>query len=119
MKSRQTRQKEVIEEEIRKTKTFFNAEALLEKVAKVDKKIGIATIYRFLKDARERNQIYSYTCQGKTIYSSTKRSHCHFECTETGKIVHFELENLDFLKDKVPGEIESFQLEVKGVFQDK
>lgn len=72
MKSRQTRQKEVIEEEIRKTKTFFNAEALLEKVAKVDKKIGIATIYRFLKDARERNQIYSYTCQGKTIYSSTK-----------------------------------------------
>ncbi len=114
MKTRQTRQKEIIEEEINKINKFFSAEDLLEKVSKIDKKIGIATIYRFLKDIRKKDLIYSYTCQGKIIYSTTKRSHCHFECSETGEIIHFEIENLDFLKDKIPGELESFQLEIKG-----
>ena len=114
MKTRNTRQKELLEQEIKSFNKFFNAEELLEKVSKKDKKIGIATIYRFLKDLREKDQIYAYTCQGKTIYSSTKRSHCHFECTQSGKVVHFEIENLDFLKDIVPGDIESIQLEVKG-----
>jgi len=116
MKSRQTRQKEIIEEEVKKINKFFSAEDLLEKVSKIDKKIGIATIYRFLKDLREKDLIYSYTCQGKAIYSSNKRSHCHFECTKTGKVIHFEIENIDFLKEKIPGDIESFQLEVKGVY---
>ncbi|MCA9495595.1 MAG: transcriptional repressor [Nanoarchaeota archaeon] len=114
MKTRQTRQKEIIEREIEKINRFFSAEDLFERVSKVDIKMGIATIYRYLKDLRDKDKIYSYTCQGKVIYSSTKRSHCHFECVDSGKIIHFELDNLDFLKDKIPGEIESFQLEVKG-----
>ena len=114
MKTRNTRQKEIIESEIKKINKFFNAEDLLEKVSKIDKNIGIATIYRYLKDLRDKDRIYSYTCQGKVIYSSTKRSHCHFECSESGEVIHFELDNLDFLKDKIPGDIESFQLEVKG-----
>lgn len=119
MKTRQTRQKEIIEEEIKKTTSFFTAETLLEKISKIDKKIGIATIYRYLKGLREKDKIYSYTCEGKNIYSSTKRSHCHFECSKTGKIIHFEIDNIDFLKDKLPGEIESFQLEVKGKLFEK
>ena len=115
VKTRQTRQKEVIMNEIKDTNKFFSAEELLEKVSKKDKKIGIATIYRFLKSFRENGEIFSYTCKGKTIYSNKRRSHCHFECSKTGKIFHFEVENLDFLEKIVPGEIESFQLEVKGV----
>ena len=114
MKSRQTKQKEILENEVKKLNKFFNAEDLLEKVSKLDKNIGIATIYRFLKDLRDKDLIYSYQCNGKTIYSTTKRSHCHFECVESGKIIHFEIDNLDFIKNKIPGEIESFQLEVKG-----
>jgi Fe2+ or Zn2+ uptake regulation protein len=114
MKTRQTKQKEIIEKEIKNINKFFTAEDLLEKVSKADKRIGISTIYRFLKELRAKDLIYSYSCQGKNIYSSTKRSHCHFECIETGKIIHFEIGNIDFLKDKIPGEIESFQLEVKG-----
>ena len=35
--------------------------------------------------------------------------------TKTGKSFHFEIKNLDFLEEVVPGEIESIQLEVKGV----
>ena len=115
MKTRQTRQKESLDQEAKKFTTFFSAEDLLGSVSKKDSKVGIATIYRYLKDLREKDQIYSYSCSGKTIYSNEKKSHCHFECVETGEIVHFEIDNLDFLKDKIPGNIESFQLEVKGV----
>ena len=78
MKTRQTRQKEIIDSEIKKIKTFFSAEELFDKVSKIDKKIGIATIYKYLKDLREKDLIYSYTCMGKAIYSSKKKSHCHF-----------------------------------------
>lgn len=115
VKSRNTRQKELMIKEIESFTTFFNAEDLLNKVQKKEKKIGIATIYRFLKDLKERNQIYSYQCQGKTIYSNSQKSHCHFNCTKTGKTFHFEIDNLDFLKDKIPGKIESVQIEITGI----
>ena len=117
MKSRNTRQKEILDNELREFKKFFSAEDLLEKVAKKDSKISIATIYRYLKECRKSNILYSYTCGGKTIYSTSKSNHCHFVCSQTGQVIHFEIDNLDFLKDKIPGDIESFQLEVKGTLK--
>lgn len=113
--SRQTRQKDILELGVKNFKTFFSAEDLLSKVLEKDSKIGIATVYRFLKKLRDKGVIFSYSCSGKTIYSNVSSSHCHFECTETGKIIHFDIDNLDFLKDKIPGHISSFQIEVKGV----
>jgi len=113
--SRKTKQGEILDLEIKKFKTFFSAEDLLSRAVKLDSKLGIATVYRFLKKLREGKKIYSYLCSGKTVYSNSLSNHCHFECTETGKIYHFEIDNLDFLKDKIPGDISSFQLEVKGI----
>lgn len=111
-KSRQTKQKELVSKEIAKFKTFFRAEDVLEKVKKHN--ISLATIYRYLKELREHNQIFSYSCDGKLIYSTENKSHCHFVCEETGEIIHFDIDSLDFLKDKIPGTISSFQIEVKG-----
>ena len=117
-KSRNTIQKKIIEREINNMKTFFSAEDLLKKISQKDKKIGIATIYRYLKILRKSNRIYSYSCLGKTVYSNAKRSHCHFLCTKTGKTIHFDIKNLDFIKDVIPGKIESFQIEVKGIYKN-
>ncbi len=114
VESRQTRQKRILEESVSSFKSNFNAEQLLEKVNKQDKKIGIATIYRFLKDLRLKNNIFSYQCEGKTIYSNTKKTHCHFIDEESGKTLHFDIENLDFLKGKIKGEINSISIEVRG-----
>ncbi len=114
-KTRKTRQKELLKKEMKKFKSFFTAEDLYEKVSKVDSSIGIATVYRFLKSLREKKIIYSYRCEGRLVYSNEKKSHCHFVCQETGKIIHFDVDSLDFLKNKIPGEISSFQIEVKGV----
>ena len=113
--NRSTRQKEIIGQELKKVNSFFSADELYEIVKQKENNIGIATIYRFLKEANAKGELLAYTCNKKTVYSKGKKSHCHFECEKTGKIIHFEIDNIDFLKDKIPGTITSFQLEVKGV----
>ncbi len=116
--SRNTKQKEMIKKELESINTFFSAEELYEKVRKKDKNTGIATIYRYLKEQVDKGEIYVYLCDRKNIYSKGQKSHCHFICEKTGKTTHFEINNLDFLKNKIPGSIKSFQLEVKGVCKD-
>ena len=101
--------------------SFFSAEEVYSLARKKDNKIGIATVYRFLNKLKKQNKIYSYVCDRKALYSNEKKSHCHFVCEKTGKVIHFEINNLDFLKyvkDKIPGKINSFQLEIKGVCND-
>lgn len=115
MKTRNTKQKEILLREIEKMHAFFTAEKLHEHALQKDKRIGLATVYRLLKSLRKANAIHSYLCDGKLIYSKEEKSHCHFLCEETGKIIHFTIDSLDFLKDKVPGRITSVQIEVKGV----
>jgi Fur family ferric uptake transcriptional regulator len=115
IKSRNTRQKETIQSQLDKINFFFTAEELHEKVIKIDSKIGIATVYRFLNDLKKRGNLYSYICNRRNIFSKNKNSHCHFICEKTGKTIHFEINNLDFLKNKIPGSIKSFQIEVKGI----
>jgi Fe2+ or Zn2+ uptake regulation protein len=116
--SRNTRQKEIIKKELARIHSFFNAEDLHNAVKKSDNNIGIATIYRFLSEAKKRGELFTYICDRKTLYSKGRKSHCHFECEKTGKVIHFELDNIDFLKDKIPGAITSFQLEVKGICKE-
>jgi Fur family ferric uptake transcriptional regulator len=113
-KSRNTKQKELINKEIEKIKNSFTAEDLYNIIKLKKSDIGLATIYRFMKELRREKKIYSYTCNNKLLYSRKKISHCHFICEETGKIIHFDVDSLDFLKDKIPGSISSFQIEVKG-----
>ncbi len=110
-KSRNTKQKELIQKEIEKINNFFTVEDLHKKISK---DIGLATTYRFLKELRKNGKIYSYTCDNRLVYSKERKSHCHFICEETGIITHFDVDSLDFLKDKIPGTITSFQIEVKG-----
>jgi len=113
--SRKTKQKELIERELKKITTFFSADDIYSKIKKIDSSIGIATIYRFLKELEEKDQIFYYICDRRKVYSFNKNSHCHFTCEKTGKVIHFEIDNIDFLKNKIPGKIISFQLDVKGV----
>ncbi len=115
MISRQTKQKALLSKHIVAKKGFFTAEELLHDLGSNDSGIGIATIYRFLKAEAKAHRLYPYICDRRTVYSQTMQSHCHFECEKTGKIVHFTINNLDFLKGKIPGNITSINLIVKGV----
>jgi len=115
MKIRNTKQKELIQKEIEKFNVFFTAEDIYNNVKKINKNIGLATIYRYLNSLKKSRTIHSYKCENRLIYSKEKESHCHFTCEETGEVIHFDIDSLDFLKDKIPGSIISFQIEVRGI----
>lgn len=107
-----TKQKEILEEALSSIRSFFNAQELHDTVK--DEDISLATVYRFLKEEMQAGHLYTYTCDRRTIYSKGQQSHCHFIDEETGEVTHFTIDNIDFLKDKLPGTITSFQLEVTG-----
>ena len=116
MISRKTKQKLILEEEINKMNNFFSAEELFAKVK--NKKIGIATVYRFLHDLRKQRKLHSYTCNKKIVYSKNSNNHSHFICQKCGKTIHFNLDNIDFINKKIHGEICHFQVEVSGICKD-
>lgn len=113
--TRETKQKKIIEQEISKSRFFFTADEIYERVLKVDNNIGIATIYRFLKDLKKNRDIHTYVCNRKSLYSLKNMTHSHFVCESCGKLEHIKIENLDFLKKFVHGEICHFQIEVSGL----
>jgi Fur family ferric uptake transcriptional regulator len=114
-KSRKTKQKELIQSEISTFTSLFTADELFDKIKKKDNTIGIATVYRFLKDLRKKKELHSYICERRMIYSREKNNHCHFICQKCDTITHFNIEKIDFLKSKIKGEICHFQIDVYGV----
>ena len=118
VKSRQTKQKELLNEEVKHMDSFFTAEDVFAKINKKDKKLGIATIYRFLRNLVDTGQIHSYICNRKTIYSLDKESHCHFTCEKCKKVSHIEINSLDFIKNRINGSICHFQIDVFGTCSD-
>ncbi|MEK6858747.1 MAG: transcriptional repressor [Nanoarchaeota archaeon] len=113
--TRETRQKEVLKRELGKINAIFTAEELYKKTADKENKLGIATVYRFLKELRTKGQLHSYICARKIIYSKKQTSHCHFICEKCGKLEHISLEKIDFIKEKIKGKICHFQLDISGI----
>lgn len=116
--TRNTKQKLLMTKKLSRMTSFFFADEFHKIIKEEDDSIGIATVYRFLNDLKKENKLFTYTCDRKTIYSTGKKSHCHFICERTKKVTHFDIDSLDFLKNKIPGSIKSFQLEVIGECND-
>jgi Fur family ferric uptake transcriptional regulator len=114
-KSRKTRQKEIIESSLQDVEAFFTAEDLHSAVIEKDSSVGIATVYRFLKEKSEDAQLHSYRCEGRRIYSIEKRNHAHFICTDCGSTTHFNIGDIGEIKKSVKGEICHLQLDVYGI----
>lgn len=114
-KTRLTKQKEIVEKELYNFKTFFTADDLLQKIKTKDKNIGIATIYRFLKNKINKNELHSYYCDRRQVYSAQMNNHCHFICSKCGKTSHFNIKNLDFIKSSIQGKICHFQIDINGI----
>src|SRR3989344_2278873 len=115
---RLTKQKKMIEQEIATYSSFFNAEDLYQKVSKKNSTIGIATIYRFLQDLTRNRQIHSYSCNRKTLYSNSKKNHCHFTCEKCSERKHLDIKKLDFLHKEVHGDICHFQIDISGICEN-
>jgi len=118
IKKRNTKQKELLISSLSNIDNFFTAEDLLKKIQKTSlssRSIGIATIYRFLNEIKSEGKLHSYTCDRKTIYSNQKNNHSHYICEKCKKVAHIKIDNIDFIKNNIPGSICHFQVEVYGV----
>jgi Fe2+ or Zn2+ uptake regulation protein len=82
------------------------------KIKKKDSTIGIASVYRLLKELRKKEELHSYICERKMIYSRQKNNRCHFICQKCDKTTHFTVDKIDFLKTKIKGQICHFQIDV-------
>src|SRR3989344_7961913 len=83
---RMTNQKKILNDEVKRFNSFFDAPTLHKKLR--SKNIGLATIYRFLNALEQEGSIHSFTCENRKIYSTDKTSHAHFRCERCGKSKH-------------------------------
>ncbi len=113
---RKTAQKNILDNELKGFNSFFSAEELFNKVK--SKKIGIATVYRFLNEAEKKHDVHSYLCNRKSLYSRNSHNHCHFICQNCDKMVHFSVDSIDPITKKIKGDICHFQIEVSGICQE-
>jgi Fur family ferric uptake transcriptional regulator len=117
-RTRKTKQKDIIDEEIQEFETFFTADELYSRVNKVHSRIGIATVYRYLRDNSCDGNLHVYNCERRAIYSMNDNSHCHFRCTKCGRKYHIQVRKIDFVKQGVKGKICHFQLDVYGICEN-
>lgn len=113
--SRQTKQKALLQENLYRFDSFFTAEDLYHAAKKRDKTLGIATVYRFLKHAKDTHNLHTYIYDRRIVYSLHKKSQCRFICQKCHKTTLLEIKSLDFLKKKVTGNICHFQITVEGI----
>lgn len=110
-----TKQKKDLNDVMSTFSSFFDAEELYAKVSRKNTKIGLATVYRFLKNQEEQGKIHSFMCENRKIYSISKKNHVHFTCEECGKRQHITAKKLDFLKTAVSGKVCHFQIDISGI----
>jgi len=113
--SRNTKQKELMQNELKSFSSFFTAEDLYGKVKRKDGKIGIATVYRLLNELSKHEKLHPYLCERKTVYSTGKENHCHFICERCGKTNHIGIKNIDFAKRDIKGSICHMQIDIHGI----
>lgn len=118
MRIRQTKQLKIMEEELAKFNAFFTAEDLHKKLLHHDQKTGIATIYRYLKQLVDSGKIHSYSCDRKTLYSTSKQNHCHFRCEHCNTVKHITLRNLNFLEKELAQKICHLQIDIAGICEE-
>jgi Fe2+ or Zn2+ uptake regulation protein len=110
---RETRQKREIENAISKINKLFTAEEIYYKAK--DKGIGIATVYRFLKEMEKNREIHAFSCDRRKLYSKKGMAHSHFVCESCGVKKHIVLDKIDFLKKYVDEDLCHVQIELSGI----
>jgi len=118
MKFRNTRQRALLQKESENMRDFFSAEDFYLIILKKMPHIGIATVYRFLKESVKESQLHSYSCDKKIVYSNSKNNHCHYICQKCGKKQHVDIINIDSIRKSIKGSICHFQIDVHGICEE-
>ncbi len=85
---RYSRQRSLILEIVKSTKTHPTAEWIYEKAREKMPTIGIATVYRNLKILTELGEIIKIAgSDGFERYDGNKERHYHFKCKQCGRLI--------------------------------
>ena len=112
---RLTKQKQLLMDKVKAFSGFFTAEELY---VKLNRAVGIATIYRFLGSLEKKADIHSYLCKNRKVYSLNKLNHVHFICEKCRNTEHLKLSRIDFIKESVKGQVCHFQLDITGICEN-
>jgi Fur family ferric uptake transcriptional regulator len=98
-----TQQRLQILEAVRKGPRHFTAQDVFETVAAENPDIGFATVYRFLKNLSTHNFVTEVRMGGMPArYEwASRRHHDHLTCSECGKVVEFESDQIEALQEKI------------------
>jgi Fur family peroxide stress response transcriptional regulator len=85
--SRQTRQRRVVYESVKRSKSHPTADMIFEKVRKSLPNISLGTVYRNLSVLKEQGLLNElHGADRKTHYDANLTPHAHFTCTKCGAI---------------------------------
>ncbi len=100
---RRTRKREIILDVFYRAGGHLTIEDLLERVKKLDPKIGYVTLYRMLKILKESGLAHQWQFgDGHSRFEkATSHHHDHLICMKCGKIIEFHEEQIENLQDKV------------------
>jgi Fur family transcriptional regulator, peroxide stress response regulator len=120
VKLRNTRQRQIILEELKKVRSHPTADQVYEMVRMRLPNISLGTVYRNLEILSTQGQIQKLEF-GRTQkrFDGTPENHYHFRCVDCGKIYDVPIaaiDNLDHLLDESSGfEVQGHNLELFGV----
>lgn len=117
---RNSKQRKLILEELRKLKTHPTADNIFGIIRKRIPKISFGTVYRNLNLLRSQNQILELTCGRYSCrYDGNPENHYHFVCKICGKVYDLGvslIKNLEKkISEKTKFKIESHKLEFYGI----
>lgn len=93
MKSRYSKQRELVYNLLKNTKSHPTAEWVYERAREIDPTISLGTVYRNLKYLCESGAIISLeTADSKIHYDACVDCHGHFVCERCGKIYDFDFD---------------------------
>lgn len=113
-RERRTAQYDALVALVKEFSGFFDAKELLAKAKQKGISAGQATIYRFLDDARIEGVVHCFNCDGRLIYSRTKKQHSHFICEMCKKQFHIDVKP-SLRGASLPGKVCHAQVDVYGV----
>ncbi len=118
---RNTHQREVILAELLSFGQHVTTEELWDRVKAIDSSIGYATVYRTLRLFTECGIASKHDFGGGSarFESDSGHHHDHMICTQCGKIIEFENEEIERLQDEVAAshqfKINSHRMELYGL----
>jgi Fur family ferric uptake transcriptional regulator len=101
-----TDQRRVIVEVLASAKDHPDVESVFHRASKLDKRIGIATVYRTIKLFEDNNLLEKHEFKGySSRYETVRENHHHLVDIRSGKVMEFRNTLVDAMQKQVAKEM--------------